>query len=147
VPATLAPSPGTRVALAVTWLTPEQERVMHATEAVGVIYDFVRLTGVVARFEDGRALDRLYAYVNRRGALLDDATPIALAAVPAKARVWPALAEAEVLDLIRHRLAPERALDDFIRENVLNGAARRARNRRLAAFGQAPQADWRSAAL
>jgi len=57
VPATLIPAPGTRVSLAITWLTPLQERVMHATEAVGVIYDYVRLTGIAAELEDGRRVE------------------------------------------------------------------------------------------
>lgn len=147
VPATLIPAPGTRVSLAITWLTPLQERVMHATEAVGVIYDYVRLAGIAAALEDGRRVEPVYAYVNRRGALLLDGSPQALAAVPAAGRALPALGEPEVLERVRRLLAPERTLDDFIRENVTDGDVRGRRNRALAAYGLKPPADWKPAAL
>lgn len=147
VPATLTPAPDTRVSLAITWLTPTQERVMHATEAVGVIYDYVRLAGITAQLEDGRRVEPVYAYVNRRGALRVDGMPRALAAVPATGRGWPALGEPEVLDRVRALLAPALGLDDFIRENVTDSDARARRNRALAAFGLAPPAEWKPAAL
>jgi hypothetical protein len=147
VPATLIPAPGTRVSLAITWLTPLQERVMHATEAVGVIYDYVRLAGIAAELEDGRRVEPVYAYVNRRGALLLDGSPQALAAVAAEGRVLPALGEPEVLERVRRLLAPERAFDDFVRENVADGDARARRNRALAAYGLKPPAEWKPAAL
>lgn len=147
VPATLVPAPGTRVSLAITWLTPLQERVMHATEAVGVIYDYVRLVGIAAELEDGRRVEPVYAYVNRRGALRLDGSPRALAAVPAAGRALPALGEPELLERVRRLLAPERTLDEFIRENVADGDARARRNRALAAYGLKPPAEWKPAAL
>ncbi|MEQ8814378.1 MAG: hypothetical protein RLO51_05205 [Thalassobaculum sp.] len=96
VPATLAASPGTVVELWITWLDePALER-MDATEAVGVNYD--RVTVSLAWENAGpRSPARALLYSARRGLLRLDGAPVALAAIPAAGRHFPALSQEQVL--------------------------------------------------
>ncbi len=136
VPATLQHAPGTTVTLFVNWLTPAQERRMHESESIGFNYDFMRLDGIDLRLEGGLQLDRVYAYVSRRGCILHDGTPIALQAVPAEGRAWRALDQERMLEVARQRLAPQAGLDDFITQTIADEDLRRARTEALEAVAQ-----------
>jgi len=108
VPATLAASPGTVVELWITWLDPAALARMDATEAVGVNYDRVTVTPCWA--ETGpRAPERALLYAARRGLLRLDATPVALAAIPAEGRRHPAMTQEQVL----RRLHADHGADAF----------------------------------
>jgi len=131
IPATLQPAPGTTVHLFVNWLTPAQLRRMHTTEAVGRNYDFGRLDGIEATMEGGGVLVSAFAYVSRHGCLTRDGAPVALAAVAATGRTWSALTEEEILAVARDRLAPDRTLDDFIRQTIAEEDTRLARTKTL----------------
>lgn len=137
IPATLQRAPGTTVALSVTWLTPDQEARMHETEAVGMNYDFGRLTGVFVAVEGGPDLDTVYAYISRWGCLTERGQPVALDAVEASGRSWSALDQEQVLDLARGRLAPEEPLGTFIGQGAASAETRRGRSEALAATGEA----------
>lgn len=96
VPATLAASPGTTVELWITWLDDRALARMDATEAVGVNYD--RVTVALRWAEpDPRAPDRALLYTARRGLLRLDGSPVALSAIPAAGRRFPALSQEQVL--------------------------------------------------
>lgn len=136
IPATLQLAPGTTVRLFVNWLTPAQQRRLHETEAVGRNYDFGRLDGIQVRMDGGGVLTHAFAYVSRHGCLISDHAPVALAAVPADGRRWPALTEEQVLVLARDRLAPDRPLDDFIRETISEEKTRLARTGTLKSQGR-----------
>jgi hypothetical protein len=71
------------------------------------------------------------AYVSRHGPLLIDGAPVALAAVPARGRTLPALTEAELLEQVRRRLAPNEAPDGFVLAQLADDAVRLARSARL----------------
>lgn len=100
MPATIVPSPGTRVGAAILWLTPTQLTQLAWAE---MPYRIGRLEG---RFTFDRpvgelavtGLDRVLAFVHRFGAFGPDAHPLALAAVPAEERTVPALTQAELLE-------------------------------------------------
>jgi hypothetical protein len=47
-----------------------------------------------------------------------DGSPVALEAVPARGRTLPALTEAELLEQVRMRLAPNGAPDAFVLEHL-----------------------------
>jgi hypothetical protein len=134
LPATLHQAPGATASLFVNWLTPAQQRRLHETEAVGRNYDFGRLDGIQVRMDDGGVLTHAFAYVGRHGCLISDGAPVALAAVPATGRRWPALTEEQVL--ARDRLAPDRPLDDFIRETISQEKTRLARTDTLKSDGR-----------
>lgn len=96
VPATLAGSPGTTVELWITWLDDRTLERMDATEAVGVNYDRVTVS---LDWEDGgpRSPSRALLYSARRGLLRLDGSPVALAAIPAAGRRFPAMSQEQVL--------------------------------------------------
>ena len=131
VPSTLQRSPGTRVPVFVSYPTVEQEELLTATEPN---YELHRLHDLDLRTELG-ALDSVDAYVSRHGCLTLDGAEVALAAIEAEERRFPSLGEVEVLERVRHVLAPELDLERFVassldpglaaaRSAVLHGAAR-----------------------
>jgi hypothetical protein len=135
IPATFQPAPGATASLFVNWLTPVQQRRLHKSEAIGRNYDFGRLDGIQVRMDGGGVLTHAFAYVSRHGCLINDDAPVALAVVPATGRRWPALTEEQVLALARDRLAPDRSLDDFIREAISEETTRLARTETLKSEG------------
>lgn len=96
VPATLAASPGTCCELWITWLDASALARMDATEALGVNYDRV---AVSLRWADPgpRTPARALLYAARRGLLRLDGAPVALAAIPAEARRFPAMTQEQLL--------------------------------------------------
>lgn len=124
VPAALASAPGTRVQLFVNLLDAAQLEVMHHSESLGRNYAFCRLEGIRLELEGGRTLDQVHFYRSHFGVLQDHGLPIALTAISAQGRRYPAMSEAEVLEWVRQRIAPEAGLDGFIASNIASEAHR-----------------------
>lgn len=102
VPAVLVASPGTAVRASVLWLTPVQLAELTLAE---LGYRLGRLDG--GRFtmdEADIAVDDLFAYISRVGALRLDDEPVVLAAVPATGRRFRALTQEQLLDVLAERL-------------------------------------------
>lgn len=118
IPATLAHAPGTVLDVFVTWLTDAQLERMHATEAVGVNYDFVKLTGIHLLCDSGAALTTAHAYLSKRGCLNVAGKPVPLTALNATGRYWRAMTQTEVLEYARTQIAAIEAPDDFIRQHI-----------------------------
>ncbi|MFM2128947.1 MAG: hypothetical protein RL477_493 [Pseudomonadota bacterium] len=137
VPATLFPSPGTVLATFITWLDDDQLAVMHATEQPGVNYHYAELSGIDVEVRGAGRLGSAFAYISVAGCLLRDGAPVALAEVPARGRIFPALHQPEILAHVRDVLAPAADLDAFILESVADAVAREARGRSLAARARA----------
>lgn len=114
VPAMLQFCFGVEVSLAVTWLDELQVEVMHATEGLGVGYDFGLIENIDLQLDNGVFLREAYAYVSRRGHLVHDNRAIALEAVSAWNREWPERTTDEVLTIARNRVSPNSTVDDFI---------------------------------
>lgn len=91
LPATIFPSPGTRVSLAVLWVTDTQLTQLTWSE---VGYWLGRLSGVRFNGEELTA----YVYLHRLGTFAPDGEPVALAAVPAENRSAPEYSQRELLD-------------------------------------------------
>lgn len=100
IPATLAPSPGTRVAVSLTWLTPDQLERMHETEAIGVNYDYGVTQDLEIEIGDGRPKVPVGCYLGRRGAYAPDGAPIALAEVEASGRIFGSATQPEMLSRV-----------------------------------------------
>ena len=133
VPAALAAAPGCAVQVFVNFLDDEQLRLMHRSEGVGRSYAFSRLEDIDLRLDGGGALDRVCFYRSCAGVLVRDGLPIALAAIPARRRRFPALDQRGVLDWVRGRLAPELDLESFIAGNIAAPEWRAANIRSLSA--------------
>jgi len=88
VPATLHPSPGTALAVFVSYPTAAQRRLLAATEPN---YERRRLTGISCTLEPGGSLAEVDAFISRHGCLLLDGSPLALSAIRARGRRFPAL--------------------------------------------------------
>ncbi|MDP7602339.1 MAG: hypothetical protein QF546_00740 [Alphaproteobacteria bacterium] len=130
IPATLAPSPGTVVRCHLTLVPEERLGRLHESELGRTLeattnYSFGRLEQTRARRPDGSAVSGLHAYLCNHGVCGFDETPIALSARWAEGRRFAAASEADVLEAARQHLAPELALDDFIR-TALGDAHQRA---------------------
>ena len=118
IPATLAHAPGTVLDVYITWLTDAQLDRLHATEAVGVNYDFVKLSGINLLCDSGSALTTAHAYLSRRGCLNVGGKPVPLAALRATGRHWRAMTQTEVLEHARTQIAAIETPDTFIRQHI-----------------------------
>jgi len=115
VSCTAHPSPGTDVMLNIAWLDPDQLRIMHRTEALGIAYDYVRLfAGVVTHLpviEAGGKIvspsEPVYGYSARSGVLdVGGGRPAGLARIPARNRKFQTLAQESAAAII-HAVAGE----------------------------------------
>jgi hypothetical protein len=135
LPGLMADCPGTRARLAVLWLDAAQLERMHETEGVET-YAYAPLADGRASDLAGRPVAGVHAYFGRRGAFAPDGTPLALAAVEARGRIWPAQEQAAALDRARREAAPTLTLDDFIDRAATDPGARRRYTDRLAGFAR-----------
>lgn len=115
MPATLFPSAGTSVRCAVLWVTQAQFVQLSWTE---ISYRLGRLEGI--RFdpdESGVDLDAVHLFVSRFGAFAPLGTPLAMAAVPARARTATAASQTELLGhAARITLGEGSTAKDLVRE-------------------------------
>jgi hypothetical protein len=119
VPSTLQRSPGTTVPVFVAYPTTEQEELLTTTEPN---YQLHRLHDLDLRIEHG-AIGPVDAFLSRHGCLSLDGSEVALAAIEAADRRFPALGEVEVLERVRHVLAPELDLESFVASSLDPGLA------------------------
>lgn len=136
IPATVVPHPGSACWVFVTWLTEPQLEIMHASEGLGVNYDFVRLHDVRIEDEVMGRLGSVGGYLSRAGAMLHEREPIRVAEIPTTDCALPALTQRAVLRWVHRRLAPLLDYAAFLRRLVEDASFRRATNvalRQLAA--------------
>lgn len=143
IAATLLPAPGVEVEISVTWLPPSLMERMHATEGIGIFYDYVELDALSINVLSGRRMTRAFAYVCRLGALNLGGAPRGLAAIAATGRRDPAIDQhsAQAAAIAKLELALD--VETFVRENATCESLRLARERALAA--DAHRFDWPSA--
>ena len=127
IPATLEPSPGTRVEVFITYVTASQLETMDASEVAAVQSHYARglLRGIGLDLEADGRLDQAEVYAAKRGALRLDGAARAFATIGARARRLRAHTQEEMLDLVRRSLAPEEELDDFL-DGTIGDERRRA---------------------
>jgi hypothetical protein len=133
VAATLLQAPGVEVEISVTWLPPELMARMHATEGIGVSYDYVALEGVSIRVLSGGSMTAAFAYVCRLGALNLGGAPRGLASKDAEGRRHPAIDQRAAQTAAIAKLGLDRDVDAFVRENAADAQLRLSREERLAA--------------
>lgn len=120
VPSTLQRSPGTRTPVFFAFPNAEQLELLTATEPN---YELRRLQGLRAETELGVEIEATGAYLSRHGCLLLDGSEVAVAAIEAIDRRFPSLGEVEVLERVRHVLAPELDLAGFVKSSLDPGLA------------------------
>jgi hypothetical protein len=126
VPATSQHSPGTVVGVFVLWLDEAQLGRMHETEG-NYTYDHLERVRVELD-EDGAGIGEAYAYSSKIGCFNHDAQCLSLTEIPAAGRRFAEATQPEVLGIVRDRLSPGRALDDFVGEHVGDDGLRRQRS-------------------
>ncbi len=124
VPAMLQRSPGTTVTLSLTWLDERQLEMMHATEMSVAKYDFAVIEDVDLVLDCGTRMETVHLYASVNGHLMHEGDAIALSAVSAAGRRFKALNTAEVLEIVRQRVAPAENPDDFVLKLVDDAAYR-----------------------
>jgi hypothetical protein len=130
VPAMLQHAPGTIVETAVTWLDGAQLEIMHLTEGG---YHYAAIEDIDLTFDDGEEARSVHLYVGREGHLVHDDAPVPLAEIAAERRIQPARSTAEVLNLVRRRVAPETDGESFILRLIDDETYRRGHTARIAA--------------
>lgn len=111
VPAMLQHAPGTTVELAVTWLDAAQLEIMHATEGG---YHYAVIEAIDLTLDEGGRMDAIHLYVGREGNLMHEGHAIPLAEIAARDRTHRGHSTAEVLELVRRRIAPRSTVEAFI---------------------------------
>lgn len=118
IPATLAASPGTRITIAITYLTASQLACMHESEigksTTSGNYLFGLLRNICLRPRGFTQLDEIPFYLSRHGMLGRGGLPIALASISAVGRKFPHATPREVLSNVVGQLFPEGSIDDFL---------------------------------
>jgi len=106
MPATLVPSPGTQVRVAVLFLTPVQFTALWWTE---LSYLVGALTGVELTTDVSEPVDRVIAFVSRYGAFCVNGEPLVLSALTARNRRYTALTQEQVLGAAAPLVLDDRA--------------------------------------
>jgi hypothetical protein len=120
VPAAVVPSPGTVASVHLVFPDDEQLEAIAATE--GQNYRLEQLADFSAEYETGgEGPVEIDAFVSVHGPVLVDGSPIALAAIPARGRVFPELTTPEMIDRVRAAITPDLTVEEFIRHHVERG--------------------------
>jgi hypothetical protein len=120
IPAAVVPSPGTVASVHLVFPSDEQLAALAASE--GENYRFGQLVDFTAELEIGGEGPReIDAFLSVHGPLLLDGAPVALAAIPARDRVFAALTTPQMIDRVRASLTPDLTVEEFILHFVDRG--------------------------
>lgn len=123
VPAAVVASSGTVASVHLVFPDDEQLAALAATE--GRNYRLEQPVEFTAELEiGGEGPAEIDAFISIHGPLLLDGSPVALAAIPARRRVFPALTTPEMIDRVRVALHPEMTLREFVLHYVDRGGLR-----------------------
>lgn len=125
LPAALRYVPGTRVAVAVNWLSDAELEIMHPTEIDS--YNFTELTALDLALDGGERRERAFAYLSFRGHVGQGDQPIALREIAAENRQLPELGQRDALTLMRDRIAPGEDLAEFVHAHISDAQIREKR--------------------
>jgi hypothetical protein len=122
MPATLIPSPGAAVRVAVLFLTPIQFTALWWTE---VSYKLGALTGITLTTDVAEdPIERVIVFISRFGAFCVDGAPVAMAAITGRNRSSMALTQTEILEAAaRMSIGEGSTARDLIKASFENPAA------------------------
>lgn len=134
IPATITPSPGVAANAYVTYLDEAQLAIMHRSEGVGFMYDYLAFNENEVQLEyEGYSLTGLHTYLSQRGPMALNKDIVALAEVEAKKRRFAVMTQTELLTLVKNDYGSESSLDDFISSAIIDQTFRSRVNRHLTA--------------
>ena len=136
IPATIAVSPGTTARLIVLYLAPDQLQLMNDIEcgpppARGGNYVFGRLAKTALRLEGAGMPADAPTYVSHYGVLAPNSQSVALAAIKAERRRFPAFTGAELLVQVQNELSVGLTTEAFLSQLISDANYRRACTARL----------------
>lgn len=120
VSSTLQHSPGTTAPVFVAYPNEQQLAALTATEGN---YELRELGELSLRTELGATPEAVLVYISRHGCLDVDGSEVGLAAIESRQRRFPSMGEVEVLEHVRHLLAPELDLERFVESSLDPGMA------------------------
>jgi hypothetical protein len=97
-------SPGTWIEVAITYLHEDAVALIDATEP-----NYTRFA------MPGRGVE---VYASKHGCLVLDGSEVALSAVRARGRRFPAMSTLDAVEAVRRRIAPEVPLERFVEQNA-----------------------------
>ena len=133
IPATLDLAPGAITYAHITWLTEMQLDEMHASEAIGINYRYVRMDGIDLTCEREGRLSSIHGYISLHGSCLINNAPAIVAGIRCENAPFPILDQHGMQRYLLERMAPAMSLTDFIRQNMKDSSIRAARTASLAA--------------
>ena len=136
IPATVAACPGCRSPVKISWLSAAQLPTMHASEGIGVAYDFGVLEVPVVGEHSG-LLPRAFIYVNRTGALAPAGEPVPLAEIASQGRRWRSLGQQDMQAELATHLSPGSSAEAFVQASLGDRQLRIARSRQMAGMAVA----------
>jgi hypothetical protein len=120
VPAAVVASPGTVASVHLVFPNDEQLAALAATE--GHNYRLEQLIDFTAELDVGGEGPReIDAFISVHGPLLLDGAPVALAAIPARGRVFPELTTPAMIERVRAAIHPDLSLREFVLHHVKHG--------------------------
>lgn len=141
MPATIAPSPGTKVDIWITWLDEETVKIMDGTEyALGTrrpLYALATLTNAEFEF-DGPDPKSMLVYISCFGPLTVDGSTLAVRAVPAQGRIFRPVNAAEALESVLPALGWRKSVVELLFDNIVSPENRAKRGTALKAYGAFP---------
>lgn len=115
----------------ITWLSKDQLEIMHATEALGVNYDFVVYDNIDFRSDCHQVIKQAFTYESLRGPLCFDGKPVGLEMIAAKGRSYQALNEEELQKKLLSILSDHTDLAIFVQETIEQDELRTRRTKSL----------------
>lgn len=123
VPAAVVASPGTVASVHLVFPDDEQLAGLAATE--GQNYRLEQLVDFTAELEiGGEGPAEIDAFLSVHGPALLEGSPVALAAIPARDRVFPELTTPQMIDRVRATLHPDLSVREFVLHYVELGGLR-----------------------
>ena len=145
MPATQWPSKGTEVDLNVLWLNEEQLEIMHLSESLGVVYNFVKLKLDTVKIKDFKYAKQIYGYISISGVFpFNNNKPKRLSVINAKNVALKSFTEKKALLSLIHSLGIEQnRLSEWIDKVINNKTYRISLHEKLKLKAIKPQnPDW-----
>lgn len=131
ISATLMAKEGVRSRQMITWLEADYLNLMHDSEALGINYTYVELSGLSFTSDCNKLIEKAGTYLSLHGVLKHENEPIALAAITASGRTYPAIDQESLQASVLRDAAYEGSLEDYISQTVSDDVLRLERTERL----------------
>lgn len=131
IAATYHPAPQVLSRQMITWLDQEQLEIMHATEALGINYDYIKLEQLNFQSDCSVEITSAFTYQSLHGPVKKDGHPIAIQSIDAQNRPFCAMTQTELQEYVLQAFQYQKNLADFIETTISDETERKARTVKL----------------